>query len=119
MRVERRILDDRSDIFGYHRGITLEFFAGDHDRTFRRPDQAENHADRRALARAIWTEEAQNLAGAQLQAEIVDGSERFELLGEIHDLKDDLICADASRADPGKGRLRRATALDVRNRFVH
>ena len=48
--------------------------------------EADHAAHRRALARAVRTEEAGDLAGLDVEAEIVDGDDLAEALGEVADL---------------------------------
>ena len=53
-----------------------------------RPDQAQQHADGRALARPVGTEEAVDLAPTDGQANALDRRLASETLGEVHQFED-------------------------------
>jgi aspartate/methionine/tyrosine aminotransferase len=51
-------------------------------------EHAEDHVDRRGLAGAVWSEEADDLAGLDREAEVAHRLKRTERLAEVLDLQD-------------------------------
>ena len=61
----------------------VDVVAGDARRPARRRQQSDQHPDRRRLSRAVRAEEAENLAGADVERDVVDGGEVAERAREI------------------------------------
>ena len=53
-----------------------------------RREQAAQHADRRGLARAVGAEDAEDLAGADREADVVHGDDVAKALDQATDLDD-------------------------------
>ncbi len=84
VRVERGSLDQRANP-GQDLGAMREDIAAQYlNAALRRRDQPQQHANRRRLACAVWTEEAEDLATTHLEAELVNGQPCPIALGEIN-----------------------------------
>ena len=84
-RMERGVLEHGADAGG---GL-LELVVAlpvERRRSRRRPHEAEQRAQRRALAGAVGAEEAGHAAGLDVEGEVVDGGDAAEALGEVADL---------------------------------
>jgi hypothetical protein len=61
---------------------TRDFRPGKFNRTRRRRERAREHVENRALARAVRTDQAKNLALADFKGDLVDGQKASEALGQ-------------------------------------
>ena len=76
-----------------------------------RPHEPEEHPQRRGLAGAVRTEEPGDAPGFDGEAEVVDGGDRAELLGEPRDLDRDAGCHAFSSRRGDSDAVRLAQAL--------
>jgi hypothetical protein len=74
--------------------------ARDRERAARRREDRGQNPDRGRLARSVRSQHAQDLAGLDLEAEVVDGDDRTESLL-------DSVCLDGCGHDGGEPRARR------------
>ena len=78
----------------------LQIDAGHPQRAAGRRQQAAEHAEGRGLAGAVRAEQAEDLAGLDGEADVVDGGERAELADEVADFDDGLaVVAPAFAAE--------------------
>ena len=83
--MEGGVLEHGADV-GARAVELLVAAAAERRRARGRPDEAEQRAQRRALARAVGTEEAGDAAGLDVEAEAVDRVDRAEPLVQVTDL---------------------------------
>ena len=76
------------------------------DRAGGRPQESEQAADRGALARAVWPQEAVDLPPIDLELDPADRNERAVLLHEPIDPKNRLHCSSPSGGGPWRLRVR-------------
>ena len=86
--VEAHLLAHVADVVAYPSRPADDVHAVDLDRPRRRSEQADQHADRRALARAVGAEKGEDRSRLDGQVERVDGGEVAEPLGEAVGLDD-------------------------------
>src|SRR5208283_2221048 len=80
--VEGKFLGHVTDLLADAHGAKGFRFAGKLHTAVRRLEEAAEHFDGGAFAGTVGAEESVNFAVVDLQADVVDGSERAELLGE-------------------------------------
>ncbi len=82
VRVRRGALDQRADLREHRRGRARHRLAEHLGLAGGGEHQAEQHPDRRRLARAVGAEEAVDVAGAHVEVDAVDGQHRPVPLGQ-------------------------------------
>ena len=90
--VEHAVLEDDADRAPDLDGVGAHVVAADRRLPARRPDQRGEHADRGGLARAVGSEQAEDLPGPDPEREAPDGMHRAGIgLGELGD--DHRVCS--------------------------
>ncbi len=84
--VERELLRHVADALARRGARRAQVDAGDAQRAAGRRQQAAEHAEGGRLAGAVGAEQAEDLAGLDLEADVVDGGEGAELAHQIADL---------------------------------
>ena len=94
IRIEGSDLEHRSDagerVLASHANVASEYLS----RSRGRRDEPEDHADRRALPRAVRAEKTDDLAAPDLEIEPVHGGDRSESFHESLGAEDDLVRLD-------------------------
>ena len=80
--VQAHLLAHVADPVAHAARVADDVHAVDLDRARRRPDEADQHADGRALAGAVGAEEGEDRARRHFDREVVDRGEGAEALGE-------------------------------------
>ena len=99
-RVEAHLLPHVADALAHPPRMLAHVDPVERDRARRRREQADQHADRRALARAVRAEEGEDHAALDLEIDGVDGREVAEALAEAA-REDDRVRHLALRLAPG------------------
>src|SRR5262249_23800529 len=89
--VHRVGLRNDADLVAHLVGVFRHVVAHDERAPRGRPDERREHADERALAGAVRSQDAEDLVALDLEDEIVVGREVAELLGQVLDRNGDVL----------------------------
>src|SRR5437016_5071330 len=81
--IEIRVLDDAADISHRLLEVAADVEAADLHAAARRSDQADEHPDRRRLARAVRPEKPEDLAGVYGERDVVDNRAFADDFGKV------------------------------------
>src|SRR5262249_23307533 len=104
--VEAHLLAHVADPVAHAPGVADHIDAVHLDRPLGRPEEADQHANGRALAAAVRAQGGEALSPLDLDAEAIDGGEVAESLGEVARLDDHAgRCASPRRVDSMSGAI--------------
>ncbi len=95
--VERKFLRHVADVLARRGARPAQVEAGDAQRSGSGGQKPAQHAERRRLARAVRTEQAEDLAATNFEADVIDRREGAELAHQVVHLDHALGGVDADR----------------------
>src|SRR5271167_3647082 len=91
VRVAGHILRNYADAVAHRVGIADYVVSGHYGGAAGGRNQRSEHADQRALARAVWSQQAEDLAALYGEADVIDGQQRAKTLADAFDINGDAV----------------------------